>query len=383
MAGELVFLTHPDPAVTARLGSALDAAGYKVLAATSQEGLLTHLRGGRALLPDVVLLGLGADGGAPLLRRLRDNPLTRDIPVLLLAGVGAGDPARALHLGLTRKVEAPWPADAVLAAVAEAAQRAAETRRGASVLAGSLALLALPDLLQTLEGSRRTGVLLLRDGERRAVVWISAGQVIDAETHEGLRGEDAVVDLFGWRDASFEMSFGAVDVPRRIETSTTGLLLEAARRQDEAERDGRRPTFAALEDPPPAPPLALLAAHRALTLLNVATAYAANHASPSLLEAALVEARTALLAEHPALGEFIVAPGGQVALGGATREVHEPLVAATAAWLKRLFARLERAFPGRFALSRLALLSEAVHGDLESLGFYKELGLHPASTEHA
>ncbi len=375
MAGELVFLTHPDPAVTARLGSALDAAGYKVLAATSQEGLLAHLRGGRALLPDVVLLGLGGEGGTPLLRRLRENPLTRDIPVLLLAAGSAEDSARALHLGVTRRVDPPWTAEAVLTAVAEAAGRAAEGRRGGSVLAGSLALLSLPDLLQTLEGSKRTGVLLLRDGERRAVLWIAAGQVIDAETHEGLRGEDAVVAVFGWRDAAFEMSFGPVDVPRRIATSTTGLLLEAARRHDEALREADRPTFAALEDPPPPPPPAVLATHRALTLLNVAAAYAANHAAPALVEAALTEARRALLDEHPALGAFFVTPGGQVAFGGRAVDDHAGVVAATAAWLRRLFARLERAFPGRFPLSRLALLSEAVHGDLESLGFYEALGL--------
>lgn len=138
---------------------------------------------------------------------------------------------------------------------------------------------------------------------------------------------------------------------------------------DESDRTENIP-FAALVDQPPLPPREVMAAHRALTLLNVAGAYAASFVQPGLLFAAFDESRRALILELPELAAFDLSPEGQISLpGGADKVSPDRLVLAASSWAKRLFERLERALPGHFAPARLIALTEAVRDDMQSLGF--------------
>lgn len=379
MAGELIFLVIDDDAVQDRLSAALHAAGYKVLAAHDEAGALEHLGQMRFVLPDALVMPLLEP--SPLLQKLRQNPITADVPVVVLSDHPAEDRRRALRQGLSELVAAPYDQEELLLTLSLALQRAAGLRRDSRTLRGSLALLSVADLLQTLEAGRRSGVAMLRGPGRTGSLWVGLGQPLDAELDDGRRGEEAFHALLALREGSFEVVFGDVAVPRRIETSLTGLLLEAARRQDELAR-GAAPPHAALPDPPPAPPRDVLAAHRALTLLNVAGAYASDLVQPALLSSALEESRQALLAEWPELAAFQVGPAGQVSLHGAGAAVPpERLAGAAARWTLRLFARLERALPGRFGRERLPALTEAVRDDMRSLGFDEALGLERAPVE--
>lgn len=379
MAGELVFLVIDDDLAQDRLSAALHAAGYKVLAARDEAGALGHLGQMRFVLPDALVMPLAEP--SPLLQKLRQNPLTADVPVVVLTDQPAEDRRRALRLGLSDLVAAPYDQEELLLTLSLALQRAAGLRRDSRTLRGSLALLSVADLLQTLEAGRRSGVAVLRGQGRTGTLWVGRGQPLDAELHDGRRGEEACYALLALREGSFEVVFGDVAVPRRIEASLTGLLLESARRQDEAAR-GETPPHAALPDPPPAPAREVLTAHRALTLLNVAGAYASGLVQPTLLQAALEESRQALLAEWPELEAFRVEPTGQVSLDGAGRAAPpERLAGAAAHWTLRLFGRLERALPGRFGRERLPALTEAVRDDMRSLGFDAALDLERAPVE--
>lgn len=253
-------------------------------------------------------------------------------------------------------------------------------------LSGSLAQLSVPELLQTAEAARRSGTVVLRGGGRRATLWLRGGRVVDAEIDDGLRGREAVFDAVIWTTGTFEADFTPVSVPERISESTSFLLLEAMRREDESRREREYPPHAAMPDPPPPPPRPLMALHRALTLVAVTASYASDHLTPELVAGRLEEARSALAGEHPVLDRLRVGRGGAPFLAGVT-EVGEvdadALVTAVAAWLRSFFERTEAALPGRFQLAKLRRITEAVSDDVADLGFYDALGLESPDEEDA
>jgi hypothetical protein len=290
-----------------------------------------------------------------------------DLPIVLLAR-DSEERRRGLRLGLTDVVGAPYDAEEMTLMCRLALDRARSLQRDARELTGSLEMLPACDLIQTLEAGRRSAVISLRAGARSATLWMREGQLCDALTSSGLQGESALFEALSWNDGGFVVAFGPVGTPDRLGGSTTGMLLEWTRRSDEAAARGGTP-FAALPDPPPLPPRELMAAHRALTLLNVASAYAANYAEPGLLAARLEQTRSDTLARHPVLACLQLNAHGQVSMDALPSAPPEALVDAAAAWALQFFRRMERAFPGRFAPARLRHLTEAVRDDMQSLGF--------------
>jgi Domain of unknown function (DUF4388) len=97
---------------------------------------------------------------------------------------------------------------------------------------GSLAELHLPDIIQLVSVSGKSGVFRLIDGNHRGDIWLQEGRIVHAE-HEDLSGEEAVYALAIWRTGEFRFEAG-IDSPRlTITKSNTNLLMEAARRLDE------------------------------------------------------------------------------------------------------------------------------------------------------
>ena len=74
MRSDLIFLLHPDDETRDRLSTDLHEAGFKVLTARDEAGVLAHLAQMRFVLPDALVMPLGENG--PLLDKLRQNPLT-------------------------------------------------------------------------------------------------------------------------------------------------------------------------------------------------------------------------------------------------------------------------------------------------------------------
>jgi DNA-binding response OmpR family regulator len=381
VSGELLFVVHPDPAVCEEVGQALHRASYKVLAFGDQTQARERIDHQQFLLPDAVLMSLGAPGssngaGPPLVEHLRSHPLTEDLPVVVLGTGEEGERRRALRLGLTSILMPPFDDEELVLTT----RLALEHHRDERLVSGSIAQLSVPDLLQTAEASRKSGTFTFRHRGKTGVLWMNAGRLADAEIDDGRRGRQAVLAVAGWTEGTFEVDFSDVSVPSRIQEPTSALLLEAMRLADEeqAAREAT-PPHAALDDPPPPPPRDLGTVHRALTLVNVAVSYGLDHLEPALLARRLEAVRRDLAPENPALDLFSVSPEARVTVdleSDAWRAVPpEALVVATARWLRTLYARLEHALPGRFPLERLGAITEAIADDLKSLGFDRELGL--------
>ncbi len=97
---------------------------------------------------------------------------------------------------------------------------------------GSLAELHLPDIIQLISVSGKTGVFHLTDGALKGQIYLHEGQIVHAQL-EDATGEEAVYALAIWSRGEFRFEAGVATQQRTISKSNTNLLMEAARRLDE------------------------------------------------------------------------------------------------------------------------------------------------------
>ena len=102
--------------------------------------------------------------------------------------------------------------------------------------AGSVAEFGLPELIQTLELNRKTGVLTVVGDHGRSTVTVRDGNIIAAQLG-AIRGKEAVYELIGLSDGFFEFDvMDEVPADDEIKTPTSALLMEGLRRLDELQR---------------------------------------------------------------------------------------------------------------------------------------------------
>jgi uncharacterized protein DUF4388 len=97
---------------------------------------------------------------------------------------------------------------------------------------GSLKELPLPDIVQLVSVSGKTGVFTLRNGAASGEIYLRDGQIVHAVTG-GVEGEEAVYELAVWNEGDFVFQPSKPAPANTIKRSNTNLLMEAARRIDE------------------------------------------------------------------------------------------------------------------------------------------------------
>lgn len=105
-----------------------------------------------------------------------------------------------------------------------------------SILRGELETFSLSTLLTVLEMERRGGMLILERPRQLGRLAVRDGRVVRAqvEGRHRVSGKDAVFELLTWTEGQFELWHAEVGGPDEIRTSTAHLLMEGARRADEA-----------------------------------------------------------------------------------------------------------------------------------------------------
>lgn len=237
------------------------------------------------LITDVMMPNVD---GWTLVKRMREHPMLRDIPVIFLTALSSDDdrihgfrlgaedylpkPFRFEELDLrvarTLRRTQPPPDKAPARAPVE---RAPTTGNGAAedgqagletALAGDLGEIGLPMLLTMLEMEQKSGVLeLTHEQEGMAELYLKSGRVVhatldytpggdteDGEEEEaeldelswGLEDAECVYYLLKWTEGRFEFKPGEVSTEDRIGASITQLLMEGARRLDELNENTRR-----------------------------------------------------------------------------------------------------------------------------------------------
>jgi len=97
---------------------------------------------------------------------------------------------------------------------------------------GSLKELPLPDIIQLVSVSGKTGKFsLTREGDK-GFIYLKNGQMIHAQVAD-LVGEEAIYALAIWNQGDFQFSPNEEPQQQTISKSNTNLLMEAARRLDE------------------------------------------------------------------------------------------------------------------------------------------------------
>jgi Domain of unknown function (DUF4388) len=98
---------------------------------------------------------------------------------------------------------------------------------------GSLKELPLPDIIQLVSVSGKTGVFqLTREGNSSGEIYLRGGHIVHAQSGD-LYGEEAVYELAIWPEGDFVFTPGQETERTTIQKSNTNLLMEAARRIDE------------------------------------------------------------------------------------------------------------------------------------------------------
>ncbi len=172
--------------------------------------------------------------GFDLLRRLREQQ--QDEPWIFLTKQRARSVvAHAFELGAADFLVKPVPPEVVLAKVQQHLGEQAGAQPIARGVQGSLKEMALPDVLQVLSNSQKSGSLSIFGTAGDGVIYFVSGHVYHARFQD-LSGEDAFYALLGIEEGSFQIDPANVRTERTIHLSTEMLLLEGMRRLDESRR---------------------------------------------------------------------------------------------------------------------------------------------------
>ena len=99
-------------------------------------------------------------------------------------------------------------------------------------LQGSLNELPLPDVIQLVSVSGKTGAFEIQCDEAEGKIYLRDGQIVDALVGR-LRGDSAVYEMAIWSQGNFSFNPGEESEQITIHMSNASLMMEAARRLDE------------------------------------------------------------------------------------------------------------------------------------------------------
>jgi DNA-binding response OmpR family regulator len=212
-----------------------------VTAATSVQDALDKLE---LHAPDLIISETTfPDGdGFELRRRVRATPEWSEIPFIFLTAEAAiENKIRGLELGVDDYLTKPIYIKEIVTRINILLQkrqrtRFEERRDGRTRFAGRVQDMPVVDVIQTIEISRKSGVIqFVGERGRQAAIYFRDGRVIDAEAGT-LQGEDAVYRLLTWGEGEFEVVFRTVRRREVITMSSQALLMEGMRRLDEWSR---------------------------------------------------------------------------------------------------------------------------------------------------
>ncbi|HWU86394.1 MAG TPA: DUF4388 domain-containing protein, partial [Kofleriaceae bacterium] len=219
----------------------LRKSGFTVTTAVSVQDAVDKLD---LYAPDLIISETTfPDGdGFELCRRVRATPDWEGIPfIFLTASFAIENKIKGLELGVDDYLTKPIYIKEIVTRINILLQkrqrtRFEEKRDGRTRFAGRVADMPVVDVIQTIEISRKSGVIqFVGDRGRQAAIYFRDGRVIDAEAGS-LQGEDAVYRLLTWNEGEFEVVFRTVRRREVISVSSQGLLMEGMRRLDEWSR---------------------------------------------------------------------------------------------------------------------------------------------------
>jgi CheY-like chemotaxis protein len=196
--------------------------------------------------PDAILCDYKMPGldGRQLFEKLRGREQTRHIPFLFMASrADIEERLRPLVDGVEDFIAKPFLIKDLVRITKKVVDRLhlEKLQKRASrpgVIQGRLEEMSMIDLMQSLEMGQKSCRLIVHHNGQQGELYFASGQCRDAKSGN-TEGDDAVYKVLLWSAGDFEIDFNAANASTRTTTTrnTTGLLMEAMRLMDEANRD--------------------------------------------------------------------------------------------------------------------------------------------------
>jgi len=237
MARQNLLIVDGDARNRRVLEVSLRKAGFSITATASAETALEFLEHAE---PDLIISDTRLPGGDgfSFCTAIKRHPRWRSIPFIFLTSEKSVDEkVRGLELGVEDYLTKPIYIKEITTRVTMLLQRKQHERlerrdTARTKFTGRLADMAVVDLLQTIEISRKSGTIRFGTELGDAHVWFRHGAVIDAEMGR-LQGEAAIYRLLSLNDGDFQLEFKPISRTAVIESNTQALLMDGMRRVDE------------------------------------------------------------------------------------------------------------------------------------------------------
>ncbi len=225
-----------------RAAAVMRDSGYTVV--TADNGVQA-LQEAMQQAPDVILsdVQMPVLDGWQLVRMLRARPTLAHIPVVFVTSLSSDEERlQGYRLGVNDYIAKPFDEDELSLRVQRVVTRSLAYPRDTTTtkaLRGSLSHVSLATLLAFAEAERRTGILLLVRTDAIATIYLSEGAPVRVdlppEADELLAGE-RLHYLLGWTEGRFELADADVADDDTLGVTTSAVLLEHAKRQQEKQR---------------------------------------------------------------------------------------------------------------------------------------------------
>ena len=222
-----------------RAAAVMRDSGYTVV--TADNGVQA-LQNAMQEPPDVILsdVQMPVLDGWQLVRMLRARPTLAHIPVVFVTSLSSDEERlQGYRLGVDDYIAKPFDEDELSLRVQRVVTRSRAYPRDTTTtkaLRGSLAHVSLATLLAFAEAERRTGILLLVRSDAIATIYLSEGAPVrvdlPAEADDLLAG-GRLHYLLGWTEGRFELADADVADEDTMGVTTTAVLLEHAKRQQD------------------------------------------------------------------------------------------------------------------------------------------------------
>lgn len=230
-----IVIVEPSTPLRNRLETALEAAGFALASfelATEAYAALIDAP------PDLILTSadMPVMDGLSFVKMLTTHPRLARVPVVVTSE-DSSDIRRleAYRLGVRDYVHKPFTEEELVIRLHRLAlARPAEAANERAMLRGHLGEISVATLLSLLEFERKSGILSVLHDAEIARLFVSSGRIVKVETSsDGVAPRDALFAVLDWNEGNFEFAGCEVVGYDEIDLSTSAILLEHARQQDE------------------------------------------------------------------------------------------------------------------------------------------------------
>jgi len=193
----------------------------------------------------------GMDGFELLAHIMEHYP---DIPVIIITGYSTPEMENlAREGGAVGYIAKPFLIENLAHQIMTTLRKESEGGRLHNVSSGMF--------LQLVEMEQKTCTIRLEDkiSNKNGILFFHEGELLDARVNE-LQGENAAYEIFSWDQVNLSIQNGCASKEKRIFSEMQHLILEAARRKDEAVVEDKRPAVRQEAQPLEPEPLDIVAA---------------------------------------------------------------------------------------------------------------------------